>query len=148
MRSAAGRQVQGRGRGIAATELAVLLPFLSAIFVLAIDYARVFYATVVVANCARNGAVYASNIANYPGWEGQATTYASIQQAALADAGGLSPAITASNVAVTSSSQDGNSLITVTVTYTFTTVTNFPLLPSSITIQRSIQTRVAPAAPG
>jgi hypothetical protein len=116
-------------------------------FVLAIDYARVFYATVVVANCARNGAVYASSIANYPGWEGQASAYTSIQQAALADAGGLSPALTASNVSVTAGSQDGNALVTVTVTYTFTPVTNFPLLPGSITIQRSTQTRVAPAAP-
>jgi hypothetical protein len=147
MLSVAGRRVQTQRRGIAAAELAVLLPFLTAMFVLAIDYARVFYATVVVANCARNGAVYASNIANYPGWEGQAGTYTSIQQAALADAGGLSPALTASNVSVTGGSQDGNALITVTVTYTFTTVTNFPLLPGGITIQRSTQTRVAPAAP-
>src|SRR4051812_16370068 len=47
--------------GAAALELALLLPFLAFLFVIAIDWSRVFYYSLVVDNCARNGAVYSSD---------------------------------------------------------------------------------------
>src|SRR5262249_3064330 len=46
-------------RAAAAVELAVLLPFLMFLFVIAVDWSRVFYASVIVSNCARNGALSA-----------------------------------------------------------------------------------------
>src|SRR5262249_60739649 len=45
--------------GVAAVELAVLAPFLAFLFVIAIDWSRVFYFSLVVDNCARNGALWA-----------------------------------------------------------------------------------------
>src|SRR5215212_12102116 len=45
-------------RGAAAVELAVLAPLLCMLFVMAIDYSRIFYFTMVVTNCARSGAIY------------------------------------------------------------------------------------------
>ncbi len=69
----------GKSRsGAAAVELAILLPFLCFLFVIAVDFARVFYFTLTLQNCARNGAYYASN---YPG----IYSYASADDAAKDD---------------------------------------------------------------
>jgi len=137
----------GARRAVAAAELAVLLPFLCFLFVITVDFARIFYALLTVANCARNGAVYASNCANAPGWEGNATTYTSIQQAVLADACSLNPALTAADVTVTTGTQNGYPVTTVTVSYTFRTITNFPGVPAITLSSTSATARVAPAAP-
>ncbi|HXG12134.1 MAG TPA: TadE family protein, partial [Gemmataceae bacterium] len=51
-------------RAASSVELAVLLPFLCFLFVIAIDYARIFYFGVTLENCARNGAYYCSNYPN------------------------------------------------------------------------------------
>ena len=45
-------------RGTAAVELAVLAPFLVFLLLIAVDFARIFYAAVILDNCARNGAMY------------------------------------------------------------------------------------------
>jgi Flp pilus assembly protein TadG len=42
-------------RGAATVELAVLLPVIAFLFVIAVDYARVFYYSQVIENCARQG---------------------------------------------------------------------------------------------
>src|SRR5262249_34169362 len=80
---------RGSRRGIAAVELALLLPVLAFLLVATADFARVFYYGMALDSCARNGALY-----------GRITTgdipsqYASAQAAALADASanGLTPA--------------------------------------------------------
>src|SRR5438270_375163 len=79
----------GSRRGAAAVETAIVLPFL--IFALAAggDYARIFYCSTTIANCAYNGASYASR-SSYDA----ASPYTSLSQAALADAPDLSPAPT------------------------------------------------------
>jgi Flp pilus assembly protein TadG len=71
--------------GAAAVELAVLLPLLTFLFVITVDFARIFYYAQVIENCARNGAIYESNLTTAQ------SPYASLQNAALADAAGLSP---------------------------------------------------------
>src|SRR5260370_21709411 len=74
-------------QAVAAVELALLLPFLVFIFIIAVDWGRVFYYSVTVNNCARNGALFASDpIAQ------AASPYTSVSQAALADAANISPA--------------------------------------------------------
>jgi Flp pilus assembly protein TadG len=49
-----------RRRGGAAAELALLLPVITFIFIVAIDFCRLFYAWNVITNCARNGALWQS----------------------------------------------------------------------------------------
>jgi Flp pilus assembly protein TadG len=128
-----------RRRGVAAVELALLLPFLAFLFVITIDWARIFYYSVTVTNCARNGAAYLCDPiaqANSP--------YKSVTQAALADAVNLSPAPTVS----TSSGSDVNgSYVEVTVSYSFHTVTSFPGVPNPTNIVRTIRMNVAPLLP-
>src|SRR5262249_38652771 len=60
-RSASRPQRRAVRRGAAAVELAVLLPFLAFLFVIAVDWSRIFYYSMTVTNCARNGALWAGD---------------------------------------------------------------------------------------
>src|SRR5262249_42769025 len=124
-------------RGSAATELAMLLPFIAFMFVVEIDYSRIFYFSQILESCARNGAMYACDTS------AQAQSpYTSTQNAALANATGLSPAPTVSSTTGTDGS--GNNYVRVTVTWTFRTLTSFPGVPSSVNLSRTVQMRMAP----
>ncbi len=119
-------------------ELAVLLPFLFFIFVAAVDFGRVFYYDVTVTNCARSGALYGSTDATH------AADTQGIQSAAKAEAPELTSTLSVSSTTGTDSA--GNPFVAVTVTYPFKTVTNFPGIPSSATVSRTVQMRVIPQA--
>ena len=128
-----------RRRGVAAVELAILLPLLGFLFVVAIDFARIFYYCVVVTNCARDGALYASDSTAAVDSPFKSTT-----EAALADASALSPAPTVSSNRVSDATGD---YVEVTVTYTFTTITNYPLVPRNLDVSKTCRMRVVPAVP-
>jgi Flp pilus assembly protein TadG len=122
--------------GAAAAELAILLPFLAFVFVIGVDWARVFYYSQVIENCARNGAMYAADPkapAN--------NLYANVTAAALADASDLSPAPTVSST--TGTDADGNGYVAVTVNWTFKTLTNYPG-DSNVSLSRTVKMRQAP----
>jgi Flp pilus assembly protein TadG len=126
-------------QGVAAVELAILLPFLAFLFVIAVDWARLFYYSVTVTNCARNGALYNSDpvaqaISPYP----------NVTQAALADAPNLSPTPTVSS---TSGTDAYGAYVEVTVSYPFQTVTNFPGVPNTTNVVRTVRMSVAPRTP-
>src|SRR6516164_9600711 len=70
-------------RGAAMIELALLLPFLCFLFVITVDWARVFYFDLTVENCARCGALYGGRDPN------AAVDTAGIQAEAKKDAGNL-----------------------------------------------------------
>lgn len=127
-------------RGSAAVELAVLLPFLAFIFVIAIDYGRVFYFSLTVENCARAGALYGSD----PIAAAQ-SPYTSIQQAALAEAPNLTPAPTITSTKGTDASS--NPYVEVTAAWTFNSITSFPGVPTATTLRRTVRMRVAPITP-
>lgn len=124
------RSRQAKRAGTAAVELAFLAPLLVFLLVIGVDWARVFYYTVTVNDCSRNGAAYLAD----PTVAGS-SPYASYSEAALAGTS-LSPTPT-----VTSrEGSDGNGAwVEVTVAYPFKTVTNFPGVPSSTTVQRTIR---------
>src|SRR5262249_4910977 len=65
-RRGAGRALRrGARRGVAAVELAVLSPCLALLFVITVDFARLFYYKLTIDNCARNGAIFGSNLRSY-----------------------------------------------------------------------------------
>jgi Flp pilus assembly protein TadG len=135
------RHRRGRPRRAAATvELALLAPFLAFLFVAVVDYARVFYHSLTVANCARNGALYASDPV-----AAAESPYRSVQDAALADATNLSPTPTVTWTNGTDPS--GNPYVEVTVTHAFQTVVNYPGIPQTTTITRTVRMRVSPTVP-
>jgi Flp pilus assembly protein TadG len=142
-------------RGTAAAELAILLPFLMFLLMVAIDYARIFYFGVVIENCARNGAYYASDYPNNNYVYNDIYGYASLDDAVLRDASNLSPQPTY-QVGYSSSSDGpftstppsgGGGYAQVTVTWTFNSLTNYPGIPSSVALTRSCTMQVAPAMP-
>ena len=126
-------------RGVAAVELALLIPILAFLLVVAVDWCRIFYCSVTIDNCARNGALWASD--PYGTVRSQ---YSTMKAAALADAPNLSPQ---PKVSSTSGVDSGNSYVDCTVTYTFTTVTNFPGIQHSTQLVRTVRVYLAPQMP-
>jgi Flp pilus assembly protein TadG len=134
------RGYQGSRSGAAAVELAVLLPFLMFIFLVTVDWARVFYFSVIIDNCARQGALYESD----PIAAAQ-SPYLTVTDAALADASDLQPqpAVSTTNGV----DEAGHPYIEVTVSWQFSTITNFPGITPVMNVSRSVRTRVAPVTP-
>jgi Flp pilus assembly protein TadG len=131
------RKPRATRTALAALELVLVLPMMSFVSLISVDYSRVFYAW------ARNGALYASN-SSYA----TSTSFTSYQQAALAAAPGLTPAPTVSLLNGTDTS--GNAYVQVTATYQFSTFANYPTLgsfapiPNSVALTRSIRMIVTP----
>jgi Flp pilus assembly protein TadG len=119
-------------RGVAATELAIWLPFLVLMFAVAVDFCRVYLATQTIQNCAAAGALYASGVSSV---DSTATTNSDAAiQAAVAEGASLNPALQSSDVTVSSS---GNTT-RVTVTYDFALLTRLPGLGQTLTITRTV----------
>jgi Flp pilus assembly protein TadG len=137
------RKPRATRTALAALELVLVLPMMSFVSLISVDYSRVFYAWATLADCARNGALYASN-SSYA----TSTSFTSYQQAALAAAPGLTPAPTVSLLNGTDTS--GNAYVQVTATYQFSTFANYPTLgsfapiPNSVALTRSIRMIVTP----
>jgi Flp pilus assembly protein TadG len=138
---------QRRRKGASAAELALLLPMLLLMLVGAVDFCRFFHTYTTITNAARNGALWAADpMANGTVTPSQ-SPYATVQDAAIADASGLRPALTASGVTSSSGTDGaGNATVSVTVQY------NFPLFTSylgfgSLNLQRTVTMRVEPQTP-
>jgi Flp pilus assembly protein TadG len=126
--------------GAASVELAVLAPYLCLVFVLAVDYGRIFYFSLTVNNCARNGAVYASQDAAHALDTDNITRVSKLDFPSYLQDSSL-------NVSSTTDSTTSPTWVEVTVTYNFTTLTNYPGIPSTTTLTRKVRTEVVPATP-
>ena len=118
-------------RAAAAVELAILLPLLAFLLVIALDWARVFYYDLTIWNCARQGALYGSG----------AASGASVQQAALADATNLTPQPSVSSAS--GSDANGNPTIGVTVTWQLPLITNYPGVGDAVQLSHTVWMRIA-----
>jgi Flp pilus assembly protein TadG len=139
IREASRRQAPLRA-GAATVEFAILLPVIAFLFLITVDYARLFYHAIIVTNCARNGALYGSDSVT-----ASQSAYKTIEEAALADSSNLSPAPT---VASTYGSDADGNYVEVTVTYDFQTLTSYPVIPSNVRLARTVRMRVSPVVPG
>lgn len=131
-------------RAAVAVEAAFIAPFLVLLFLAVADFARVFYYQVEITNCARNGALYGSNLRSYQetAW---IDPYNDVKKATVASGIDLSPALATSQVNVTSGKgSDGNSNITVTVTYPFQTILSYSSYGTTLNLQAQVSMRVAP----
>jgi len=124
-------------RAAAVAEMAVLLPVIAFLFLVAVDFCRVFNCTQIVRGCARAGALYASGNA-------QSAPSTSVQDAAsaaaVAEGTMLNPPLVADNVAVTVA--DG--VATVTVSYSFYTLVGYPGVPQPLSVVRTVKMAVMP----
>lgn len=133
------RDRQPARRGVAAVELAIVLPFLCFLFVLAIDFARIFYFSLTVTNCARNGAQYGSQSPVY------ALDTSGIKTAATMDATNLNSSLV--TVTSTTDSATTPTYVDVTVTYPFSTITSYPGITPKMTLRRTVRMLVVPLTP-
>ena len=145
-------------KGAQVVELAILLPFIALMFVIAVDWARVFYYSIAVRNCARNGALYLSQqqsakTTSSPYTDsGYVNLYVNaaspVTAAALADAPDLTPTPTVTSA---SGSDSHGSYVEVTVSYPFQTVTGFSVsffnVPSSTNVTSTVRMYVPPESP-
>lgn len=132
-----------RRAGAAAVELAVLLPLLGFLCVIAVDFARIFYYSQTIANCARNGALYESD-----SYVRDESRYASLEDAALADAANLNDPANQPTVAKSSGvDATGQSYVEVTVGYKFKTVSKYVGVPAVVDLERKVRVAVAPPNP-
>jgi Flp pilus assembly protein TadG len=113
-------------------ELALLLPLLMFLLIVAVDFARVYYASLTLTNCARSGALYASD----PGTADE-SPFATVTEAALSDAKNLSPQPTVTYKKATDGL--GRPYAEVTVKYTFKTVSQFPGVPGQVNLSRTVR---------
>jgi Flp pilus assembly protein TadG len=130
--------------GAAMVEFALVLPILMFALVAAVDFARVFYHDQTIINCARSGAIWASDPASalrntYPGTDGY-------KDAALADATSLNPPLTAADITCVPATPVEGSDVAVTVTYTFPTLTSY-LGFSEVVLTKTVTMRVAQTSP-
>jgi Flp pilus assembly protein TadG len=125
--------------GVAAVELAILLPLLAFLMVIAVDWGRVFYYAISVDQAARNGAAW-----SFDPYAGVVSPYADVKSAALADFPNVNPppAVTS-----TTGTDTSGSYVDVTVSYNFVTVTNFPGVPRSTALTRTVRVYQAPQNP-
>ncbi len=135
-------------RGAATPELAILAPLLCFLFVIALDFGRVFYYSITVSNCGRNAALGGSIDQTHS----KSSNWDAIKQTALNDASTLSPALTTSSVTVSNDSDTSPTWLQVSVTYQFQSILNFSIpnlfiVPSSLTMTRTIRMSVPPNAP-
>lgn len=126
--------------GAAIVELAIVIPLIIFLFVLAVDYSRVYYFSQTVDTCARNGAMYAADPTL-----AKDSPYSSVEEAAKADA----PSSMKSNMSVSQSSGTDafGPNVKVTVSYPFKMVLSFSGISSTQTINRTVLMRLSPSVP-
>jgi hypothetical protein len=122
--------------------LAVLLPFLAFLFVVGVDWSRLFYFSVTIDNCARNGALWASDP-----YTMVQSPYSNITDAALADAPNLAPTPTVVDPPLRGVDANGYSYVDCTVSYSFQTLTSLPGVPQQTRLVRTVRVYTAPKLP-
>ncbi|MBA4191225.1 MAG: hypothetical protein C0467_24860 [Planctomycetaceae bacterium] len=130
-------------RGAATVELAAVLPLLLFLFVIGVDYGRIFYFSQVLTDSARDGAFYYGGILQPDDPNEKAalhSPYGTHPEAALDEARNLSPQPTISN-AVTGTDENGKTYVEVTATWEFHPITHFPGVPISTTLRRTVRMR-------
>jgi Flp pilus assembly protein TadG len=125
--------------GVATVELAVLLPFLLLLFVIAVDFSRAFYLSIELANAARTGALYGSFDPTH------AVDTTGIQTAAQNDGGDLNTSLLI--VTSTTDSTTNPTYVRVTVTYPFQTLTSYLTGFQQMTLSQTVQMPVTPWSP-
>ena len=136
------RPPRSKRRGAMAVEMAILLPLLMFMAVVGVDYARIFSRAIVIEAASRNACYWA---AQHPD---NSVNTTGIQAVALRDlteftTGGVTPTITSQKY----NGGDGFEHIRVTVTVNFSTVSNFPGVPSSTNLSRTTDMRICPKTP-
>ncbi len=133
-------RMRPRRRGTAIVEFAVLLPFITLVFLIGTDWCQIFYAATTVNDCARRGALGASGLDFGDRELTESERISRGKAAATINGDTLTPALTADQVSVSTS---GN-YVTVTVDYDFHSTTGMMGFGSTWRLTRSVQMPIHP----
>ena len=124
-------------RGFAAVELATFLPLLTLLCFGICDYSNILYDQIILNNCARNGALFASNPSLAAG-----TPYTNTTAAALANASNLSPTPTVT----TNSGTDeyGYKYSEVSILFTYTSIVNYQWIDNTVPLSSKVRMMNSP----
>ena len=130
-----------RTRGVAAVEFAIVLPLILTLTFAAVDFGRVMHAYLVVSNAARCGAEYGSmhgfTAYSQASWQTQVLAAAATE---MQNVPGYSAA-NSQTTCTTTTDSDGLFQVTVTASYPFTTVVNWPGIPSAVQLNHQVVMR-------
>ena len=126
--------------GAALIEFVIVLPLLITLVLGALDFGRFAYTYIAVTNAARAGAGFASfhpyTVTTQPNWVQQ------IEVTVVAELGDeFDPGQVEVLPPVVSVDADGMRRVRVEVRYPFQTVTNWPLIPNAVTLERAAEMR-------
>jgi Flp pilus assembly protein TadG len=116
--------------------MAIVLPFLTLLFAVTLDFARLYYATQTLDNCAFSAAMYASGTS----WSSDANSQA--VNAACAEGTTLNPPLAATDVTVS----QGASAVTITITYRCQQITPIFSATRTVTLTRTYTMTLAPTS--
>jgi Flp pilus assembly protein TadG len=119
--------------GTAVVEFAVLLPFITMVFLVGTDWCQIYYAATTVTDCARRGALAASGIDFGDRSLSESERITRGKAAATINGDTLNPPLVADRVTVTTSGDN----VTVTITYDFHSTTGMMGFGDTWTISRS-----------
>ncbi|HUE70040.1 MAG TPA: TadE/TadG family type IV pilus assembly protein [Pirellulaceae bacterium] len=133
----------GRRRGAAATELALILPLLVTIVLGCVDFGRFGYMYIAVTNAARAGAGVGSSkrvtTATLEKWRTEIRTAAASEMSGQTGYDAARLTIPDPQLIVETS---GLKRVSVQVNYDFRMIVPWPLLPSQVTLSRTVQMRI------
>lgn len=127
-------------RAAATVELALVLPMLIALFGMVVDFSRCFRYSLMLAACARNGAMYASD----PTIEAK-SPFEDVTEAALAGTDTLAKTPTVTSTQFTDNR--GQECVQVTVSYPFDTIVGCPGFQKEFTLSRTAIMRIRSVSP-
>jgi Flp pilus assembly protein TadG len=139
-RHTAKRRSDGRG-GAAATELALVLPFLVTVVLGCVDFGRISYAYLTVSNAARVGAEYGAThkftAYSQPFWDSQ------VRQQVINEMGSVAGFDQTQLQTTINTAADSYGLvrITVDVEYPFQAIVSWPFLPHQVQLWRRTSMR-------
>jgi uncharacterized membrane protein len=125
--------------GSVAVELAILLPLIVFFAVIGVDYARIFSRTMILETASRNACYWACQDIDH------ANNTAGIVSVAQQDLTDVSPTPTVTSRVYNGG--DGFQYVRVTVSMPFNTVTNFPGVPNTSSLERTTDMRILPMFP-
>ncbi len=132
-------------RGVAAVELAIVLPFLLLLLLIVLDFGRVFYGSQIVSGCSQAGVIHESFRNDPIGYA--ESPYANFRAAAASDGTNLNLTPASDVVLQTGTTSDSRPMVGVSTTHHYSTVTNALNLPNTYDVTRRVWMREVPVVP-
>jgi hypothetical protein len=136
-----GRRDAKRRRGVAAVELALILPVLITIVLGCVDFGRFAHTHIAVTNAARVGAAFGAVTPMMPNTQ---SAWAQILRQRVIDemGSGFDPELITIATPVITTDPGNLRRVRVQVSYPFQMLVDWPLLPASMTLTQAVEMRV------